>query len=588
MGQRHDLPAVVVIGGNGKMTAQAGEYAGLDRFVARKQIVARLTDEGRLTSEPYRNSVGHCQRCDTVIEPYLSEQWFVKIAPLAEPAIRAVEDGTIRFVPESWTKTYFEWMKNIHDWCISRQLWWGHRIPAFTCPDGHVTVSEEDPPACPNCGGAPLVQDTDVLDTWFSSQLWPFSVFGWPARTPDFLDFYPTDVLVTGYDILFFWVARMIMAGLHFTGQAPFSTVHLHGLVRIGGEKMSKTKGNVIDPLEAIAEFGADAVRFTLASAASSGATVSVERGRMAGSRNFATKLWNAARFTLSSLEGHSVPADLEGRALSLPDRWILSRLSGAARDVNRHLSEFRFDEAAGAIYSFVWHELCDAYLEMVKPVLSGREGTDEARESARGVLSRCLLDSLALLHPFMPFLTEEIWDKATGRSGTLIVSPFPTGEALRNDPDAEHVIESVRALITRVRNYRAERGATPTEPVELWVAPESPDPELAARIRAVTPLIQHLGRIPELRFEAPPASAFRDVVAGLSIGLRVKEAASESGGARVEKALAEIEQEYEGLSAKMRNSSFVDKAPAAIVEKTRRRLLELEERRAALSGGRS
>ncbi len=588
MGQRHDLSSVVVIGPNGKMTEEAGEYAGLDRFEARRRIVARLIEENRLSVEPYRNSVGHCQRCDTVIEPYLSEQWFVKIAPLAGPAIRAVEDGTIRFVPESWTKTYFEWMKNIHDWCISRQLWWGHRIPAFTCLNGHVTVSEEDPSACPTCGSAPLAQDTDVLDTWFSSQLWPFSVFGWPEKTPDFLDFYPTDVLVTGYDILFFWVARMIMAGLHFTGQAPFSTVHLHGLVRIGGEKMSKTKGNVIDPLEAIAEFGADAVRFTLASAASSGATVSVERGRMAGSRNFATKLWNAARFTLSSLEGQKVPEDLGTRPLSLPDRWILSRLAGAARDVNRHLSEFRFDEAAASIYAFVWHDLCDGYLEMVKPVLSGREGTDEARESLRGVLLRCLLDSLALLHPFMPFLTEEIWDKATGRPGTLIVSPFPTGEGVPTASDAERVIEAVRALVTRVRNYRGERGTTPTEPVELWVSPESPDRELAARIPSVAPLLRHLGRIPEVLFEAPPASAFRDVVAGLSIGLRVKEASAESGGARTDKALAEIEAEYEGLSAKMRNPSFIDKAPPAVVEKTRRRLTELEERRAALSAGRS
>ena len=299
------------------MTPEAGEYAGLDRFEARKRIVARLEAEGRLVqTEPHRYNLGYCQRCDTIIEPYLSTQWFVKIQPLADPAIAAVEDGTVRFAPESWTKTYFAWMRDIHDWCISRQLWWGHRIPAFTCENGHVTVSEEDPSACATCGSGTLTQDPDVLDTWFSSQLWPFSVFGWPAKTPDLEAFYPTDVLVTGYDILFFWVARMIMAGLRFTGKAPFSTVHLHGLVRVGGEKMSKTKGNVIDPLEAIAEFGADAVRFTLASAASSGPTVSVERGRMAGSRNFATKLWNAARFTLAQLEGRPAAADLTGRAL--------------------------------------------------------------------------------------------------------------------------------------------------------------------------------------------------------------------------------------------------------------------------------
>ena len=470
-GQRHGLPAVVVIGPDGKMTAEAGEYAGLDRFEARKRIVARLEEEGRLVStEKHVHNVGHCQRCDAVIEPYLSEQWFVKIQPLAEPAIRAVEDGSVRFVPESWTKTYFEWMRNIHDWCISRQLWWGHRIPAFTCENGHVTVAEEDPSACATCGSVKLEQDPDVLDTWFSSQLWPFSVFGWPEQTPDLADFYPTDVLVTGYDILFFWVARMIMAGLRFTGKAPFSTVHLHGLVRVGGEKMSKTKGNVIDPLEAIAEFGADAVRFTLASAASSGPTVSVERGRMAGSRNFATKLWNAARFTLGQLEGKSTPDELSGRVLSLPDRWILSRLDATASDVNRHLEEFRFDEAAGAIYGFLWHELCDGYLEMVKPVLSGEDVM--AAESARGVLKHCLGGALALLHPFMPFLTEEIWEKLTDRPGSLIVAPYPQGTGGWKDPEAESAVEALRAIVTRVRNFRTERAASPTEPVALSIEP--------------------------------------------------------------------------------------------------------------------
>ena len=588
-GQRHGLPAVAVIGPDGKMTAQAGEYAGLDRFEARKQVVARLEAEGRLlATEAHRMSIGHCQRCDAVIEPYLSEQWFVKVQPLAEPAIRAVEDGSVRFVPESWTKTYFEWMRNIHDWCISRQLWWGHRIPAFTCPNGHLTVSEEDPPACPTCGAAPLLQDPDVLDTWFSSQLWPFSVFGWPERTADFQDFYPTDVLVTGYDILFFWVARMIMAGLHLTGTVPFSIVHLHGLVRIGGEKMSKTKGNVIDPLEAITEFGADAVRFTLASAASAGATVSIERGRMAGSRNFATKLWNAARFTLAQLDGQDVPASLANRSLSLPDRWILSRLSGTARDVNRHLTEFRFDEAAGAIYAFVWHELCDAYLEIVKPVLSGRDGDEDSRATVRGVLARCLDDSLALLHPFMPFLTEEIWEKSTGRPGTLIASPFPTGDARRDDPAAERVIEALRAIVTRVRNFRGERGVSPTEPVELWIAPDSPEEDLVGSLRPLSPLLRHLGRVSELRFEAPDSAAFKDVVAGLSLGLLVAEPEGKGAGHDLEKKLAGLDEEISGLAAKLRNPSFVDRAPPPVVEKTRRRLIELEERRAALSSGRA
>jgi valyl-tRNA synthetase len=581
-GKRHGLPAVVVIGGNGKMTAEAGEYAGLDRFEARKRIVARLEEEGRLFRiEPHRYNLGHCQRCDTIIEPYLSNQWFVKIQPLADPAIAAVEDGTVRFAPESWARTYFAWMREIHDWCISRQLWWGHRIPAFTCENGHVTVSEEDPAACETCGSGKLEQDPDVLDTWFSSQLWPFSVFGWPDETEDLENFYPTDVLVTGYDILFFWVARMIMAGLRFTGKAPFHTVHLHGLVRVGGEKMSKTRGNVIDPLEAIAEFGADAVRFTLASAASTGPTVSVERGRMAGSRNFATKLWNAARFTLAQLEGRPAARDLTGRALALADRWILSRFEATAADVNRHLEAFRFDEAAGAIYAYLWHELCDGYLEMVKPVLAGDDAA--AAETARGVLRRCLEGSVALLHPFMPFLTEEIWEKLTGRAGTLIVSAYPAGDGPWRDAAAESAVEALRAVVTRVRTFRTERGASPTEPVSLTIDPASPDRALVPVVERLSGLLTHLARLSELRFERAGADAFADVVAGLALGLTLPRGGSADAGKRVEKSVAAASEEIAALKSKLENAEFLGKAPASVVEKVRARLFELEEKRAAL-----
>jgi len=583
--ERHGLPAVVVIGPDGRMTREAGEYAGLDRFEARKQVLARLSAENRLVgTQTHALNLGHCQRCDTVIEPYLSTQWFVKVAPLAEPAVRAVEDRRVRFVPEAWTKTYYGWMRNIHDWCISRQLWWGHRIPAFYCVNGHVTVSEGVPDACATCGATPLEQDPDVLDTWFSSQLWPFSVFGWPERTRDLEEFYPTDVLVTGYDILFFWVARMIMAGLKFTGEVPFHTVHLHGLVRIGGEKMSKTKGNVIDPLEAIAEFGADAVRFTLASAPASGDTVSVERGRMSGSRNFATKLWNAARFTLGQLEGGRVPEDLSRRVLSLPDRWILSRLSAVSRDANRHLEEFRVDEAAGAVYAFVWHALCDGYLEMVKPLLAGRDGDEPARETARAVLRRCLSDALALLHPFMPFLTEEIWEKLTGKPGTLIVAPYPRGEPTWSDPSAEAAIDALRAVVTRVRNFRGERQSSPTEPVGLWIDPVSPRADVLPDLRSLGPLLTHMARLSAVSFEAPPGGVHRDVVEGLSVGLSIPRAAVGEDEEKRDRALGDLDAEIEQLAGKLRNPSFVEKAPPAVVEKTRRRLLELEERRAALT----
>ncbi|HEV2064417.1 MAG TPA: valine--tRNA ligase [Thermoanaerobaculia bacterium] len=585
VGQRHGLPAVIVIGPDGRMTAEAGEYAGLDRFEARQRIVERLKEENRLVGEePHEINLGTCQRSEDVIEPYLSEQWFVKIAPLAAPAIDAVQSGQIRFAPENWNKSYFSWMGNIRDWCISRQLWWGHRIPAFTCANGHLTVSDEDPAACPTCGLRELTQDPDVLDTWFSSQLWPFSVFGWPEETKDLAEFYPTDVLVTGYDILFFWVARMIMAGLYFTKKAPFHTVHLHGLVRVGGEKMSKTKGNVIDPLEAIGEFGADAVRFTLAAAASAGPNVSVEKGRMAGSRNFATKLWNAARFTLAQIEGKTLPGKLEGRALSLPDRWILSRLESTCREVNRQLTAFRFDEASQAIYAFVWGELCDGYLEMVKPVASGADA--DAAEIARGVLVACLEGALALLHPFMPFVTEEIWEKLTGRPGTLIVTPYPAGDPAWADPAAEAVVGAMREVVTRVRNFRAERGASPTEPVLLSIGPDSQSAAFLPDLHVLAPHLTHLARLSGLRFGAPASGASQDVVAGLALGLSLARPAGEAGAARLAKTIAEIDEERAGLRSKLENPSFVDKAPLPVVEKTRRRLIELEERRAALSGG--
>jgi valyl-tRNA synthetase len=586
-GQRHGLPSVVVIGPDGRMTAEAGpDYAGLDRFEARSKILERLASENRLVAtENHRYALGRCQRCNTVIEPSLSTQWFVKVAPLAEPAIRAVREGSVELVPESWTKTYFAWMENIHDWTISRQLWWGHRIPAFYCDNGHVTVSEQDPSACSQCGSARLEQDPDVLDTWFSSQLWPFSVFGWPEQTRDLAAYYPTDVLVTGYDILFFWVARMIMAGLYFTDRAPFSKVHLHGLVRVGGEKMSKTKGNVIDPLEAIEEYGADALRFALASAPSSGPTVSLGKHRLADSRAFATKLWNASRFLLNSIDAVHLSQDPKPSDLELPDRWILSRLSAAAREVSRQLELFRFDEAAQAIYAFVWHELCDGYIEMVKSRLSASGASESGRAAARATLARCLADSLALLHPFMPFVTEEIWEKLSGRPGTLIATPFPRERPGWSDPAAEKSVEALRALVTRVRNFRAERGTSPTEPVELAIDPDASEGEIFAAVRSLGPLLSHLARLSALRFEAPADALARDVVSGLAVGLSLARPSTDGDRTRVQKTLSDLDAEIETLAAKLRNPSFLDRAPAPVVEKTRRRLVELEQRRSALSG---
>ena len=422
-----------------------------------------------------------------------------------------------------------------------------------------------------------------MLDTWFSSQLCPFSVFCWPKETEDLKDFYPNDVLVTGNDILFYWVARMIMAGIHFTDKPPFSTVNLHGLVRLAGEKMSKTRGNVVDPLVAIEEFGADALRFTYASSATSGTTVTLDRDRLSGSRSFATKLWNAARFTLSQLEGKPRAEIVPGRNLSLPDRWILSRLSATAADVNRWLEEFRYDEASQALYGFLWHELCDGYLEMVKPVLSNREGggDEDAREIARGVLERCLADSLALAHPFMPFLTEEIWEKLTGRPGTLIVSPYPVGDPAWRDGAAETAVERMRALVTRVRNFRGERRVSPTEPVVLSM--ETGDGPEVEEIRLLEPLLRHLARLADLRFGPAPEGAERDVVSGVPVALSLPAVGAGANREQIARTLAQLDGEIGDLSAKLQNPAFLEKAPPPVVEKVRRRLMELEQRRAAL-----
>ncbi|HKO57715.1 MAG TPA: valine--tRNA ligase, partial [Thermoanaerobaculia bacterium] len=374
-GNRNDLPRLQVIDETGRMTREAGaDFEGLDRFDARKQVVTRLKDEGYLKEiKDYQHSVGVHGKCDTDIEPMISRQWFVKIEPLAKPALDVVRDGTIQILPQAWESTYFNWMENIHDWTISRQLWWGHRIPAFYCANEHMTVSEEDITACPQCGSTEIRQETDVLDTWFSSGLWPFSTMGWPDDTPDYRTFYPTDTLITGFDILFFWVARMIMFGLRFTGKAPFSQVFLNGLVRDEhGQKMSKTKGNVIDPLDVIEKYGADAVRFTLA-ILTSGRDIPLAESRMQGYSAFANKIWNASRFALMHLDVELKNAGrIDVDDLKVLERWILSRLNETTRDVNRALSAYRFDEASNLIYQFFWHDFCDWYIEMAKPVLLG------------------------------------------------------------------------------------------------------------------------------------------------------------------------------------------------------------------------
>jgi valyl-tRNA synthetase len=584
-GRRHGLAEVVVIGADGKMTAEAGpDYAGLDRFEARKKVVAKLEELGALVKvEPYQNAVGRCAKCDTVVEPYLSWQWFVKIGPLAKPAIDAVESGRTEILPKSWEKTYFEWMKNIHDWCISRQLWWGHRIPAWFCSCGEIVVKEEAPASCPKCGGTELRQDDDVLDTWFSSGLWAFSTFGWPDRTEDLRRHYPTDVLVTGFDILFFWVARMMMLSLEFMGDVPFRKVFLHGLVRDEkGHKMSKTRGNIVDPLDIIDEFGADAVRFTLAVLSGTGRDIPFSKTRLAGYRAFATKIWNAARFALGFLEGlDRMPELPQTETLATDDRWILAELDLTAKGVDRSLEEFRFDEAAQAIYDFVWRDLCDWYLETSKPVLSGKKGTDAEREAKRAVLAHCLDSALRMLHPFMPFVTEEIWRRLPGNDGKmLLVAPFPRSTGFV-DEEACASFGRFQQVVGRVRNLRIEQKIAPAVPLEL----RFPSAEAEAAMAPFLDLFPILAKC-EARGGEPEAGAraVRDRIPGVEFVLVLPPAEIDpKEQQKLEKELETISAEIDSCGGKLSNPEFTSKAPAAVVEKTRARIAELTKRQAAI-----
>ena len=593
-GKRHGLALVTVIGFDGKMTKDAGAaYAGLDRSEARKKVLRDLDAQGlRRGEKSHVLPLARCQRCDTVVEPLVSIQWFVKIGPLAEKAVAATDARETKFTPELWKKTYDEWMKNIRDWCVSRQLWWGHEIPAWYCPDGHVNVPKPnaaDPVSCGTCGSGALTRDPDVLDTWFSSWLMPLSVLGWPEKTPDFARFYPTSVLVTAFDILFFWVARMIMAGSWFDGRAPFADVVIHGLVRDEkGQKMSKTKGNVVDPLEMCDEFGADAVRFTLAVLSGTGRDLPFGKSRVAGYRAFATKVWNAARFALPLIsEGECADASaLDFGSLSTVDRWILARLSDAAGKVSASLEAARFDEAAHALYQFFWSEFCDGYVEMVKPVLRGAGVPESEKAKTRGVLKRVLLDSLALLHPFMPFVSCEIREALNGDGLRLALERFPEPHGEWKDDAAVEAIEAVRAVVTRVRNLRAENGLAQTEPLAIGL--ELPDGPLSAELRRQAPLLSHLARLIDVTISSKVkiAGAFHDAVAGLGlvVDLPKKEISSEDR-VKLERDVERLRGEAEKIRARLGDPSFLSRAPAAVVEKTKQQLDEVEERIRRLAG---
>jgi len=578
-GIRNDLPQINVLTPDAKINENGGPYAGLDRFEARERVVEDMRERGLMKGvEPHRHAVGGCYRCGAVVEPRLSKQWFVRAKPLAEEAIRAVEDGRIRIIPRQWESTYFEWMRGIRDWCISRQIWWGHRIPAWHDDEtGEVIVSREDP------GDPRLRRETDVLDTWFSSALWPFSTFGWPERGPDLKYFYPTSVLVTGFDIIFFWVARMIMTGLKFMDDVPFRDVYIHALVRDErGHKMSKTRGNIIDPLEIIEEFGTDSLRFTLTAMAAQGRDVRLSTERIAGYRNFCNKIWNAARFTLMNL-GESVPPMPPREKLSLGDRWILSRLNGVTRRTSEALAEYRFNDAALALYQFTWRELCDWYLEVIKPALAPGSGG----EASRAALARVLERVLRLLHPIIPFITEEIWRKLPNREGeSIMVAEWPKPEEGWDDPEAEEEFGALMEMIGGIRNIRGELNISPSRKVEARVHVDDPGRErLILResewIRRLAGILPDWKVGPEV--ERPKASAntvfsYGQAFVPIDGLIDVEEELR-----RLEKQIAEADGAAAGLEKKLANPSFVERAPAEIVEKDRARLRETRERAAKL-----
>jgi valyl-tRNA synthetase len=586
MGKRHDLPGISVIGPDGRMTAEAGpDFAGLDRFEARRKVVERLREEGYLVKvEEHTHNVGHSQRSGEPIEPLVSTQWFCDMTSMAAGALAAVRDGHTELVPDSWDKTWEHWLTNIRPWCISRQLWWGHQIPAWYTEDGRCFVAHSAEEAAGEAGTDRLTQDPDVLDTWFSSALWPFSTLGWPDDTPDLRTFYPTDVMVTGFDILFFWVARMVMTGLHFTGEVPFRKVHLTGLVRDAeGQKMSKTKGNVLDPTELVSEYGADALRFTLASLDSPGRDIPLNPNQIAGYRAFGNKIWNAARFALSRIpEGARVRESIDPAGLAAPERWILSRLSRVAMEVNEQLEIFRFDEACNRLYHFFWGDFCDWYLELSKPALFG----DAPRPRVGDVLLTVLDRALRLLHPVMPFLTEELWQRLPGHEAihpeTICLAPYPRREEAWEDAAVEAGMEALTQVVTRVRALRTEMSLSPKAKLDLHLQPA--DARIGGLLQEQAPLLRFLARVETAAVGPVPEGARRDLVAGVEIGVAVEKAemgAEERG--RLAKELEKLDAEIGRAEARLSNADFLGKAPAHVVEGGRARLAEMRERQAAL-----
>ncbi|GLI37073.1 valine--tRNA ligase [Geobacter hydrogenophilus] len=589
VGRRHNLDVINVFDESGVINAAGHQYEGMDRFAARKKIVEDLEVQGLLEKiDDHALAVGGCYRCKTVVEPYLSLQWYVKVGPLAEEALAAVKDGRTRIVPQQWENTYYDWMENIRDWCISRQIWWGHRIPAWYCDHcGETTVAKVDPTKCSKCGSDEIRQETDVLDTWFSSALWPFSTMGWPDQTPELKTFYPTSCLVTGFDILFFWVARMMMMGLHFMGEVPFRDVYIHALVRDAqGQKMSKSKGNVIDPLVVIDQYGTDAFRFTLAAFAAQGRDIKLAEERIAGYRNFANKIWNASRFALMNLEGFDPDAvDPAGLEFSNADRWILYRFNAAAADVQEALEAYRYNDAATALYRFTWSEFCDWYIELVKDDLY--RGDETRQRTARYVLWLVLEHLLRLLHPFMPFITEEIWQALPGRrpTATIMTSPWPTPDPAWDFAAGAAEMELVMEVIRGIRNIRGEMDVAPSREIAAILNCGSESSLDLLKKNEV--YIMSLARISDLAIGTGmerPADAAISVAGDVEVAVPLRGLVDvEEEEKRLLKEIGKLDKDIEFLAKKLANPSFVERAPADVVAKEREKLTEFSQKKEVL-----
>ena len=575
IGNAHGLERIKVIDESGKMNELSGPYQGMDRFECREKILDDLKNSGLLEKiEPYRNAIGHCYRCKTMIEPLLSKQWFVKTAPLAEKAIAAVKDGKTKIVPENWERVYFEWMNNIKDWCISRQIWWGHRIPAWFCQEcGEVIVAKEEPKICTRCKSTNIQQETDVLDTWFSSALWPFSTLGWPDSTDELKAFYPTSVLVTGFDILFFWVARMMMMGLHFMGDIPFRDVYIHALVKDDqGQKMSKSKGNIIDPLVVLDSFGTDSFRFTLSVLAAQGRDIRISEERIAGYRNFMNKIWNAARFSLMNLKDCKSPS-INADALTLADTWIMSRIGVVADEISSHIDDYKFNDAASITYQFVWHEFCDWYLEMVKLELYSK---DQKRiEVAQSVMQTVLSGVLRLLHPFVPFITEEIWQRMPHTEGSIMIAQFPQGTDFISDEESIKEMDLIKEVITGVRNIRGEMNIPPKKDVKIIIDVKRKKEEEIFKNNLS--YITNLAKVESVELvsdmEKPDSSATY-VFSDIQVHVLLKGLINyDDERKRIYKGIKKIEKEMEMSKKKLENSDFLNQAPSHIVENVKEKV---------------